>query len=67
MELLADIPRHGMPARVVELMACDAGCVGGPGMDSELPVFVAFKESAPTPRRLCQGVISGRSNTAMSI
>jgi len=39
MELLADIPRHGMPARVVELMACDAGCVGGPGMDSELPVF----------------------------
>lgn len=38
-ELLADTPRHGMPAKVVELMACDAGCVGGSGMDSDIPVF----------------------------
>ncbi|MGI6609884.1 MAG: [Fe-Fe] hydrogenase large subunit C-terminal domain-containing protein [Limnochordia bacterium] len=38
-ELLTDIPCHGMPAKMVELMACDEGCVGGPGVESDIPVY----------------------------
>lgn len=39
MELLADVVVNGMPATVVEMMACEDGCTGGPAMCGREPAF----------------------------
>jgi iron only hydrogenase large subunit-like protein/uncharacterized Fe-S cluster-containing protein len=38
-EFFADIPVDGMPAQIVEMMACDGGCIAGPAMSRHEPVY----------------------------
>ncbi len=38
-EFFADIPVNGMPAQIVEMMACDGGCIAGPVMSRHEPVY----------------------------